>query len=63
MPQEYLETVLPAIGGPVVILAGPHKGKTATLQGIDTDKFSATVELQVWFYVSTYLGHSISALL
>ena len=43
--QEYLETVLPALGGTVYVLAGPYRGTHARLKAINTDNFSATVQL------------------
>lgn len=43
LDQSVLETVLPAIGKRVRILAGPHAGKLATLKAIHVDRFSASV--------------------
>jgi len=43
--QEHLETVVPQEGRDVVILAGKHRGSTAVLRTIDTDKFSGVLKL------------------
>ena len=43
--QEYLETVLPSIGGIVVVVNGAHRGHKATLQAVDVDNFAATIKL------------------
>ncbi len=45
LDQDFLETVLPAIGGRVKILNGPNRGQLAQLKAIDVDKFCATVQL------------------
>ena len=45
LDQEYLETVLPALGGSVRILAGKHKGAIAKLEKVDQDKYCAQVVL------------------
>ncbi len=44
MDQAQLETVLPAEGGTVVVVRGPHKGSCAQMLAIDVDKFSAQVQ-------------------
>lgn len=43
LDQSLLETVLPAIGKRVRIVAGPHVGKLATLKAIHVDSFSASI--------------------
>jgi len=55
--QEHLETVIPQVGREVVILAGKHKGATAILKSIDTDKFSAVVKLESGDKVSLPYEH------
>lgn len=42
--QAQLETVIPALGSPIAIVAGHCKGDIATLVELDTDKFSVIVE-------------------
>ena len=50
LAQEYLETVLPAIGGVVLIVNGANRGSKATLQAVDVDKYTATVKpITVWY--------------
>ena len=44
--QAELETVLPAAGGTVVVLRGPHRGDRAEMLEIDVDKFRARVALR-----------------
>eukprot|EP00299_Pterocystis_sp_00344_P010598 c4773_g1_i1.p1 GENE.c4773_g1_i1~~c4773_g1_i1.p1 ORF type:complete len:485 (+),score=117.50 c4773_g1_i1:37-1455(+) len=41
--QEDMETVIPAIGGKVIILRGPYRGQEAELVTIDIDQFSCNV--------------------
>uniref|UniRef100_H2ZGT9 DNA/RNA-binding protein KIN17 n=1 Tax=Ciona savignyi TaxID=51511 RepID=H2ZGT9_CIOSA len=43
--QTHLETVIPAIGKPVLIVNGGYRGCVATLESIDTNKFSATLTI------------------
>ena len=45
LDQDFLETVLPALEGRVLVLNGPHRGERATLKAIDVDKFCATIQL------------------
>ncbi|XP_023321483.1 DNA/RNA-binding protein KIN17-like [Eurytemora carolleeae] len=45
LDQEHLETVIPQVGRDVVILVGKHRGATAVLRTIDTDKFSGVLKL------------------
>eukprot|EP00884_Botryococcus_braunii_P011436 jgi/Botrbrau1/20293/Bobra.31_1s0071.1 len=44
--QAQLETVLPSEGGRVLLLKGPHYGKTGEMLGVDTDKFQAHVKVK-----------------
>ena len=43
--QAQLETVLPAVGGTVLVLAGPARGRLARLARIDEAAFTAAVQL------------------
>ena len=43
--QAELETVLPAVGGKLLILKGPHEDCIAELTGIDIERFSVEVRL------------------
>lgn len=45
LDQVHLETVIPGIGKPVLILKGPHRGKEATLKELDIEKFCAVLEI------------------
>ena len=45
LDQAHLETVLPALGKQVVVLNGAYRGEIATIQNIDVNKFSATIEI------------------
>jgi len=44
--QEHLETVIPAIGNPVLIVNGAHRGEPALLKKVDVAKFKAIVEVK-----------------
>lgn len=44
--QEHLETVIPAIGGNVMILKGKHRGKIGVLKKVRIDDFCADIELK-----------------
>jgi len=44
--QAQLETVLPAPGGGVRIVRGAHRGASATLLGVDVDRFKARVRVR-----------------
>ena len=47
-PEDYadrMETVIPAIGGIVLILTGKYRGWTANLVKLDKAKYSATLRL------------------
>jgi DNA/RNA-binding protein KIN17 len=46
MDQEDLETVIPTIGGTVMILNGRGKGCKARLLDLDVDNYSASVEVE-----------------
>ncbi|XP_002159932.3 DNA/RNA-binding protein KIN17 isoform X1 [Hydra vulgaris] len=46
LDQTHLETVIPAIGKEVKIVNGLHQGCTATMLGINQEKFSATLQLK-----------------
>lgn len=45
LDQDDLETVIPATGRRVRLLNGPGRGRTGTLEAIDVDSFSVSVEL------------------
>jgi DNA/RNA-binding protein KIN17 len=45
LDQEYLETVIPAIGKVVLILWGKHKGKKAIVKKLHVEHYSIDVEL------------------
>jgi DNA/RNA-binding protein KIN17 len=44
--QAQLQTVLPAVGGAVRVLAGAGRGATATLLGVDEARFAARVRIR-----------------
>lgn len=46
LDQEYLETVIPAIGKEVLILWGKHKGKIAIVKKLHIEHYSIDVELK-----------------
>lgn len=46
LDQEYLETVIPAIGKEVLILWGKHKGMKATVKKLHIEHYSIDVELE-----------------
>ena len=41
LDQEHLETVIPAAGGEVLVVAGKHKGKVGVLKALEEEKFGA----------------------
>lgn len=45
LDQEYLETVIPALGKEVLILWGKHKGKKAKIMKLHIEQYSIDVEL------------------
>jgi DNA/RNA-binding protein KIN17 len=44
--QQQLETVIPAIGGKVLVVNGAYRGSSGILLSIDVDKFMAEVRLE-----------------
>lgn len=46
LDQEFLETVIPAVGGRLLIVNGIHRGLRARLESLDVDNFSARVVLR-----------------
>ncbi|XP_025160599.1 DNA/RNA-binding protein KIN17 [Harpegnathos saltator] len=46
LDQEYLETVIPAIGKEVLILWGKHKGKKAVVKKLHIEYYSIDVEFE-----------------
>ena len=44
--QEMLETVIPKAGGVVRVLQGEHRGRTAVLEVLNTDRFTASLRLE-----------------
>lgn len=46
LDQEYLETVIPAIGKEVLILWGKHKGMRAIVKKLHIEQYSIDVELE-----------------
>ena len=46
LDQQYLETVIPQIGGQVRILVGDHAGERAILEKVNIDQFCATLRLK-----------------
>ena len=45
LDETHLETVIPGLGKPVVILKGPYRGEEATLKELDIKNFSAILEI------------------
>jgi len=45
LDQQDLETVIPAIGGTVLIVNGAYRGETAKLLSLDIDNFSANIQI------------------
>ena len=43
--QEQLETVIPQVGGRVLVVNGEFVGQKATLESIDTRKFCASIRI------------------
>ena len=43
--QAELETVIPALGGLVLIVNGAYRGSIARLLAVDTDNFCAKVQI------------------
>ncbi len=46
LDQEHLETVIPAVGKPVLVVNGRRRGEEATLESVDFDSFSAIVRFR-----------------
>ena len=44
--QAQLETVLPAVGGQIMVVVGKHRGQRGVMQGVHADDFQAEVELK-----------------
>ena len=44
--EAHLETVIPALGKPVAVLCGEHRGQTALLESIDESHFCCSIRLQ-----------------
>jgi len=47
LDQEHLETVVPTLGRPVLVLNGPHRGEEVKLTSLDIDNFCAEVKLNI----------------
>jgi len=45
LDQSHLETVIPQVGRPVLVLNGYYAGNKAVLEKIDTEKFSTVIKL------------------
>eukprot|EP00434_Breviolum_minutum_P037609 symbB.v1.2.033354.t1/scaffold4121.1/size44329/5 len=45
LDQEVLETVIPNLGKPVMVVKGPFRGKTARMRTVDLEGFCVSVEL------------------
>ncbi len=45
LDQIHLETVIPGLGKPVLILKGPYRGDEATLKELDIKNFSGVLEI------------------
>lgn len=46
LDQEYLETVIPAIGKEILILWGKHRGKKAIVKKLHIERYSIDAELE-----------------
>mmetsp|Transcript_96 Transcript_96/g.196 ORF Transcript_96/g.196 Transcript_96/m.196 type:complete len:408 (+) Transcript_96:50-1273(+) len=46
LDQEMLETVIPNLGKPVMVVKGRHKGKKARMRTVDLESFCVAVELE-----------------
>jgi len=44
--EAHLETVIPALGKPVAVLCGEHRGQTALLESLDEAHFCCSIRLQ-----------------
>ena len=45
LDQAHLETVVPSVGRPVMIVGGKYRGREATLESLQIETFSATLKL------------------
>ena len=45
LDQAHLETVVPSVGRPVMIVGGKYRGQEATLESLQIETFSATLKL------------------
>eukprot|EP00042_Codosiga_hollandica_P021522 m.75500 g.75500 ORF g.75500 m.75500 type:complete len:311 (+) comp50402_c0_seq1:446-1378(+) len=45
LDQTFLETVLPSIGGEVLVVNGSYRGSRASLTAVNTEQFSATLKI------------------
>eukprot|EP01084_Bolivina_argentea_P278649 476129_1 len=55
LDQDHLETVLPAIGGTVLIVNGKGRGLKAELLSLDIDNFCASIQVKEGKYASSRL--------
>lgn len=39
LDQDHVETVVPAVGNPVLVVNGAYRGEVAILRRVDKDKF------------------------
>mmetsp|Transcript_38863 Transcript_38863/g.91939 ORF Transcript_38863/g.91939 Transcript_38863/m.91939 type:complete len:400 (-) Transcript_38863:81-1280(-) len=46
LDQEHLETVIPSVGGEVLVVNGPYRGEVGVLRGLEEAAFSAIVTLE-----------------
>lgn len=44
--QDFLETVVPNIGGPVMLLVGDYRGKKGAMRGLHIDEYKASIETE-----------------
>ena len=45
LDQTHLETVIPGLGKPVLILKGPYRGEEANLKELDISNFSGVLQI------------------
>ena len=45
LDQTHLETVIPGLGKPVLILKGPYRGEEANLKELDINNFSGVLQI------------------
>ncbi len=45
LDQDHLETVIPGVGRPVLVVNGRYRGEDGTLESIDVDNFCAEIRL------------------